>query len=110
MKNPLLDRMHEIIKNHLICFHDVPATLAEQYAELLICQHITKIINNINGYTLSNDLYQETIDWKTPEYMIEQIDEILKKDVDFPNLIVMKKQIKERMSIFEQEQKTFKNI
>ena len=95
--------LEKLVAKHLISYYQFPKKLAERYSKILITRWaINSIDRDIDACAIAEDLYQETEDWCTPNYMSENVKKLIKTNLDFPNLDweekEQKKEIKELLS------------
>lgn len=94
--NELGNKAFELLVQYLKVNYDFPHLLAERYANILIARFVERGINDhIDASVIAEDLYQETEDWETPDYMAENVQGIVKMNLDFPNLDYSEQKSKE---------------
>jgi len=81
------EKAEKLLVKHLVKDYDYPKKLAERHSEILIARWILSGIDKeIDSAIIGEDLYQETLDWETPDYMSENIKRFVKMKLPFPNL------------------------
>ena len=90
----------QIVSKYLITYYQFPKKLADRYADMLVKRWILRCINNeLDSCTVSEDCYQETKDWETPDFMSEDVKHFVRMKLPFPNLDhsekLLKKEIKQ---------------